>query len=70
MNQINLAQEIKKRRNILNITQEQLADMAEIGLRTLKGIENGTGNPTITTINKLAEVLGMNLKLSIKKMEL
>ncbi|MCK5528171.1 MAG: helix-turn-helix transcriptional regulator [Kiritimatiellae bacterium] len=70
MNQINLAQEIKKRRNILNITQEQLADMAEIGLRTLKGIENGTGNPTITTINKLAEVLGMNLKLSIKEMEL
>lgn len=70
MNQINLAKEIKKRRNILNITQEQLADMAEIGLRTLKGIENGTGNPTITTINKLAEVLGMNLTLSIKKMEL
>ena len=70
MNQINLAKEIKKRRNILNITQEQLADMAEIGLRTLKGIENCTGNPTITTINKLAEVLGMNLELSIKKMEL
>ena len=64
---INLAKTIKQRRDILKITQEQLAEMAEVGLRTLKNIENGKGNPTVSTINKLVNVLGMELKLEIKK---
>ena len=64
---IDLAKTIKQRRAVLKITQEQLADMAEVGLRTLKSVENGKGNPTVATINKLAEVIGMELKLEIKK---
>ncbi|MBI9037551.1 MAG: helix-turn-helix transcriptional regulator [Bacteroidales bacterium] len=64
---LNLSKIIKHRRDVLKITQEQLAEMAEVGLRTLKSIENGKGNPTVSTINKLAKVLGMELKLEIKK---
>ena len=67
---LNLAKIIKQRRKILKITQEQLAEMSEVGLRTLKSIENEKGNPTVVTINKLAKVLGMELKLEVKKMEL
>jgi len=63
----NIANIIKERRKILKITQEQLAEMAEVGLRNLKSIENAKSNPTISTINKLAVVLGMELKLEIKK---
>jgi len=70
MTRQNLAEEIKKRRKIIKISQEQLADMAEVGLRTLKSIEMGHGNPTLTTIGKLAKVLGMELKLDLKKTEL
>lgn len=61
-----LATIIKKRREILKITQEQLADTAEVGLRTLKSIESEKANPTIETVTKLAEVMGMELKLKIK----
>jgi len=67
---LQLSKIIKQRRVVLKITQEQLAEMAEVGLRTLKSIENEKGNPTVATINKLAEVLGMELKLEIKKTEL
>jgi DNA-binding phage protein len=35
-------------------------------LRTLKTLEVGKGNPTLETIAKLIEVLGMQFKLEIK----
>lgn len=67
MTPLTLTINIKERREVLKITQEQLAEMAEVGLRTLKSIEKGKGNPTIATINKLGMVLGMELKLEVKK---
>jgi len=62
-----LSNSIKERRKILNITQKQLAEIAEIGLRTLINIESGNGNPTVLVINKLAIILGMELKFEVKK---
>ncbi len=67
MTLLDIANRIKQRRKVLNITQEQLAEIAEVGLRTLKNIESGKGNPTILLLNKLAAVLGMELKLEVKK---
>ena len=58
---------LKKRREELGVTQGHLADLAGVGLRTLKEIESGKGNPTFETLNKLAEVLGMELKLEVKR---
>ncbi len=60
-------QSLKKRREILGVTQEHLADLSGVGLRTLKALESGKSNPTFETMNKLAEVLGMELKLEVKK---
>jgi len=52
------------------VTQNHLAELAGVGLRTLKAIESGKGNPTFETLNKLADVLGMELKLEVKKPKL
>ena len=41
---MNLAEVIKKRRKTLNISQRDLAEMAGIGLATIKDIERGKGN--------------------------
>jgi len=60
---------IKERRETLRITQENLAEMAGVGLRTLKQFESGKGNPTLNTLEKLAEVLGMELIIDIRKPE-
>jgi len=38
-----------------------------VGLRTLKQFESGKGNPTLLTIQKLADVLGLEVCLQIKK---
>ncbi len=63
----NLGETIKQRRKELDITQPHLAELAKVGLNTLYMIEKGKGNPSLEVINKLAEVLGMELKLEIKK---
>ncbi len=65
-----LIQVLKKRREILNVTQEHLAELSGVGLRTLKALESGKSNPTFETLNKLAEVLGMEVNLEVKKPKL
>lgn len=61
-----LVKTIKERRESLKVTQETLAALSGIGLRTLKQFESGKGNPTILTLQKLSDVLGMELCLKIK----
>ncbi len=57
---------IKERREIMQVTQRTLADLSGVGLRTLKQFESGKGNPTLQTLQKLADVLGMEICLKIK----
>lgn len=51
---------------MLQVTQETLAQLSGVGLRTLKQFESGKGNPTLTTLQKLADALGMEVNLKIK----
>jgi len=62
-----LIQVLKERRETLKISQETLAELAGVGLRTLKQFESGKGNPTIKTIQNLAHVLGLEITLEVKK---
>lgn len=58
---------VKNRRETLQITQETLANLAGIGLRTLKQFESGKGNPTYKTLHKIIDVLGLEIQLTVKK---
>jgi transcriptional regulator with XRE-family HTH domain len=58
---------LKSRREMLNVTQETVAQLSEIGLRTIKQLESGKGNPTLQTLDKVAEVLGMEIMITLKK---
>lgn len=69
MHQTELIEQIKERREVLQLTQEALAELAGVGLRTLKEIESGKGNPTLDTIQKLMDVLGLELVLKVRKMK-
>ncbi|MCX6194937.1 MAG: helix-turn-helix domain-containing protein [Cytophagales bacterium] len=62
----NLIETLKKRRIRLQVTQETLALLTGVSLRTIKQLEAGKGNPTLETIQKLADVLGLELRLEIK----
>ena len=58
---------IKSRRKVLAISQLDLAEMAEVSLATVKDIERGKGNPSLSTVNKLLEVLGLEMDFKIRK---
>jgi transcriptional regulator with XRE-family HTH domain len=64
-----IGKKIKERRDTLGITQPDLAEMAGISVNTLYKIETGQGNPTVKVLNKIAEILGMEFKLTVKKPE-
>ena len=61
-----LIKTIKERREALQVTQERLAELSGVGLRTLKQFESGKGNPTLSTLQKISDVLGMEVCLKIK----
>ncbi|MDP2454483.1 MULTISPECIES: helix-turn-helix domain-containing protein [Kaistella] len=65
----NLIVPIKERRKILNVTQETLAEISGVGLRTLKQLESGKGNPTLETLQKICDALGLEIKLEIKNIK-
>jgi transcriptional regulator with XRE-family HTH domain len=67
MHQLDLIKIIKSRRESLAITQEDLAELSGVGLRTLKQFERGKGNPTLGTLQKLSDVLGLEVTISVKK---
>ncbi len=67
MHQANLIRRLKDRREQLGVTQEQLSELADVALRTVKELDSGKGNPTVSTLIKLADVLGMELKLDVRK---
>ncbi|MGJ3235573.1 helix-turn-helix domain-containing protein [Marivirga sp.] len=61
-----LIETIKARREMLQVNQEMLAELSGVSLRALKQFESGKGNPTLKTISKLADALGLELTLKVK----
>lgn len=59
-------EEIKLRRKTLAISQRDLAEMAGVGLATIKDIERGKGNPSLSTISRILDVLGMEVLFMVR----
>ena len=57
---------LKNRREVLSITQQDLAEMAQLGVATIKDIERGKGNPSLSTLYKILKVLGLEIEYKIK----
>jgi transcriptional regulator with XRE-family HTH domain len=57
---------IKARRESLQVTQETLAMLSGVGLRTLKQFESGKGNPTLLTLQKVGDALGLEVTIIVK----
>jgi len=51
----------------LGIKQEDLAEMADVSLATVKDIDRGVGNPSLKTLEKIANVLGVVLVLQVRQ---
>ena len=61
----NIGKVIRHRRETLGLTQEHLAEISGVGLRTLRELERGKGKSLVILI-KVADALGLSVQLKIK----
>ena len=58
---------IKERRALLGLTQQDLADYTGLSVRFIKSVEAGKGNPSIGSLDKIAQVLGLEIVIRVKE---
>lgn len=58
---------LRSRRQTLRTTQQTLADMSGVSVRMIKAIEGGYANPSIATLKKILDVLGLQIKIVDKQ---
>jgi transcriptional regulator with XRE-family HTH domain len=63
---IKLGKTIKQRRKELNLELKDLQDYSGVNYVSISDIENGKSNPTIKTLEKLLDVLGLELDIKVK----
>jgi transcriptional regulator with XRE-family HTH domain len=68
MDLVKLGKIIRKRRVMLALRQEDLSELSGINSRTIHQIETGDANPSIKTLIRIADVLGFEISLEIKKL--
>ena len=66
---MNLREVGKERRGVLGISQLDLAEMTGVSLATVKDIERGVGNPSMKTVTRILEVLGLEMQFRIRSIE-
>ncbi len=66
MNIVEIGQIIKKRRDTLQISQQTLSGVSGIAVHSLSNIEAGKGNPTVHTLSRVLDVLGMDIRVDVK----
>lgn len=64
---IQMASLIKLRRKELKIKQEDLAEITQVALRTIRDMEKGIANPSAQTIQKIMTVLGIEWYFQLRK---
>ena len=62
----NLGIQIKLRRKALKLNQQELANLANLSINTIVAIEKGTGNPRLSTILTICDILGLQLSSQLK----
>lgn len=64
-----LGKRIRNLRGLRNLTQEQLAERAELSVKYLGEIERGGSNPTIESLGKIGRALDMPLAQLLRQNE-
>lgn len=67
MNPPSLPQVLRTRRTQLRLDQRNLAEIAGISPHSLSDIESGKGNPTLLTLTRLCDALGLEISLRVRE---
>lgn len=58
---------IRNRRQTIRTTQQTLSEMSGVSVRMIKAIEGGYANPSVATLEKILNVLGLQLAIVDKQ---
>ena len=67
MNISEIADYIVRRRKTLKISQRELAELSGISLHSLSNLESGKGNPTLESLLKVADTLGVTITAGVNR---
>jgi y4mF family transcriptional regulator len=59
---ISLSEFLKEKRKMLNLTQQQLAEKAGVGLRFIRDLEQGKTTLRMDKVNQVLKLFGQELK--------
>jgi transcriptional regulator with XRE-family HTH domain len=62
-----LGQILEQRREKLQLRQADLSEMSGVNVRTIIQLEKGQGNPSFITLEKLLNILGLEIGVELKK---
>ncbi len=69
MNSTKIASLVKKRRKEIGITQQKLAELSEVSIRKISDIETASGDTSVGTLQKVLEILGLEMRIGVKVMD-
>lgn len=61
MNLEQLGNIIRERRSELSLSQENLSNKSDVAIKTIHSVELGKANPSIKTLEKILENLGLEI---------
>lgn len=64
---IQMGEHLRARRELLGLLQSQLSALTGVSTRTIQLVEQGKGNPSLETLIKLGEPLGLTIRMCIKE---
>ena len=67
MNVGEIADYIVRRRKTLKISQRELAELSGISLHSLSNLESGKGNPTLESLLKVADTMGVTITAGVNR---
>jgi transcriptional regulator with XRE-family HTH domain len=62
----NIGRVIKQRREVLGLLQRQLAQYSGVSTRTIQLVEQGKANPSVETLVRIVDPLGLTLEVVLK----
>lgn len=51
----------------MGLTQQDLSDYTGLSVRIIKSVEAEGGNPSLSTLEKIADVLGLELIMRVRR---
>lgn len=58
---------IRKRRRLLGLDQRSFSELTGVAVHTMSDIESGKANPTLETLAKVCEPLGLELIVQVRE---